>query len=100
MCHQCIILVNLLLHVFGQPMVYCPFSTANITPRIFLGSPCPLSTDRMGTATLSPTVQSEMTPPLPETTQPLPETTQPLPETTQPLPETTQPLPSNSTSIG
>ena len=42
----------------GQPMVYCPFSTANITPEIFLGSPRPLSTDGMGTATLSPTVQS------------------------------------------
>ena len=39
-------------------MVYCPFSTANITPEIFLGSPRPLSTDGMGTATLSPTVQS------------------------------------------
>ena len=42
----------------GQPMVYCPFSTANITPRIFLGSPRPLSTDGMDTATLSPMVQS------------------------------------------
>ena len=42
----------------GQPMVYCPFSTANITLKIFLGSPRPLSTDGMGTATLSPTVAS------------------------------------------
>jgi hypothetical protein len=42
----------------GQRMVYCPFSTANITPRIFLESQRPLSTDGMGTATLSPTVPS------------------------------------------
>ena len=39
-------------------MVYCQFSTANITPRIFLGSPRPLSTDGMGIAALSPTVPS------------------------------------------